>query len=92
MYIVYLIQHSLSGESYIGFTKNLENRIKSHNANNNIATKKEDGEWVLVYAEAYRSEHDARVRERKLKHHGSAKHGLMKRIKESFLQEIEDKK
>ena len=89
MFIVYLIQHSLSKEIYIGFTKNLEERIKSHNVNENFATKRDDGKWILVYAEAYRTEHDARVRENKLKHHGSAKQGLKKRIKESLL---EDKK
>ena len=86
MFIVYLIQHSLSGEMYIGFTKNLENRIKSHNANKNIATKKEEGTWILVYAEAYRSEHDARVRELKLKQHGSANHALKKRISNSVIE------
>jgi putative endonuclease len=86
MYIVYCIQHSLSLEMYIGFTTNLEQRLESHNGNRNRATKKDDGDWILVYAEAYRSEHDARVRELKLKQHGSAKHGLKKRIQASLLE------
>ena len=89
LYIVYFIQHSLSHEIYIGFTKNLTQRLKSHNSNQNTATKFHDGNWILVYAEAYRSESDARVRELKLKHHGSSKHGVMKRIVSSL---IEDKK
>ena len=41
---------------------------------------------LCIYAEAYRSEHDARVRESKLKHHGSAKHGLMRRIEHCILK------
>ena len=86
MYIVYIIQHSDSEEIYIGFTKNLNQRLKSHNSNMNIATKSHCGSWILVYAEAYRSESDARIREHKLKHHGSAKHGVMKRIIKSLIE------
>ena len=89
MYVVYVLQHSDSREFYIGFTKNLAQRVISHNNQANRATARSVGEWVLVYAEAYRSEHDARVRELKLKHHGNAKHGLFRRIKASI---IEDKK
>ena len=67
MFVVYIIQHSISKEIYIGFTKNLEKRIESHNSKNNRATKRTNGKWIIVYAEAYRKEHDARVRENKLK-------------------------
>ena len=86
MYIVYIIQHSNSHEIYFGFTKNLNQRLKSHNSNMNKATKRHDGSWSLVYAEAYRSESDARIRELKLKHHGSAKRGVMKRIVQSLIE------
>ena len=89
MYVIYFIQHSISHEIYIGFTKNLTQRLKSHNSNQNTATKSHDGSWILVYAEAYRSESDARIREQKLKHHGSAKRGVILRIVKSL---IEDKK
>lgn len=89
MFIVYLIQHSLTKEIYIGFTKNLGNRLNSHNSNSNKATRRERGKWILIYAEAYRNERDARVRENKLKQHGSAIQGLKKRIETSWL---EDKK
>ena len=86
MFVVYVIQHSRTGEVYIGFTKNLRGRIESHNLSMNRATRRVDGEWILIYAEAYRSEHDARVREKKLKHHGSAKHSLMRRINDSLIE------
>ena len=90
MYVVYVIQHSGSQEIYIGFTKNLNQRIASHNSHTNKATRRRDGaKWILVYAEAYRNESDAREREQHLKHHGSAKRGVMKRIMRSL---IEDKK
>lgn len=86
MFVVYLIQHSVSQEIYIGFTKNLEKRLESYNSNHNRATKRDSGEWILVYAEAYRIEHDARVRENKLKQHGSAIQGLKRRIKTSWIE------
>ena len=89
MYVIYILQHSLSLKTYIGFTKNLNQRLKSHNSNMNRATKRRDGRWILIYAEAYRSESDARIREHKLKRHGSAMHGVTKRIVKSL---IEDKK
>ena len=86
MYIVYVIQHTIGNDLYIGYTNNLENRLKSHNANLNRATKRKNGNWILIYAEAYRSTQDARRREKKLKQHGSSKHELMKRIAKSLIE------
>ena len=86
MYVVYVIQNTETYELYISFTKKLNQRIESHNARANRATTRLAGTWTLLYAETYRSEHDARVRESKLKHHGSAKHGLMRRIEHCILK------
>lgn len=88
MYIVYVLQNSRSHDFYIGYTTDLPKRIQSHNQKRNRATNRE-GKWKLIYAEAYRSKKDARIREKKLKHHGSALHGLKKRLVWSV---IEDKK
>ena len=41
---------------------------------------------TLVYAEAYSSKLDADQRESKLKHHGSSKHELKKRIQNCLLE------
>ena len=86
MYIVYIIQHSADKEIYIGFTTNLEKRLIAHNGKLNRSTRRKSGNWKLVYAEAYRSEKDARMREKKLKHHGSSKHELKKRIANSLIE------
>ena len=40
---------------------------------------------MLIYAEAYRDKRDAVLREHKLKHHGSGKHELLKRLSHSKL-------
>ncbi len=86
MYVVYVIQHSLTKKLYIGFTTNFAQRLKSHNGNFNRSTVRKNGKWILLYAEAYRSRQDATKRESKLKQHGSSKHELLKRISNSLLE------
>lgn len=58
---------------YIGYTSNLERRIREHRDRWKI-------KFVLVYYEAYDSEKLARERERKLKYYGSAWRALRQRI------------
>lgn len=85
MFYVYLLQNDISKETYIGFTGNIKQRIEQHNAGGKKFTTRNDGEWKLIYAEIYKSEKDARERERKLKHHGSGKHELIKRLRNTLL-------
>ncbi len=85
MQIVYIIQNDYSKEIYIRVTSNLKNRLKNHNSGGNKSTKRKDGKWILIYAEAFRNKEDAIFRESKLKHYGSAKRALYNRIKNSFL-------
>ncbi len=80
MYSVYVIQHTESRQFYIGRTNNLRKRIEQHNASRTKSTHRKSGEWVLVYAEAYRSKEDSVKRETRLKDHGRAKQELLKRI------------
>ena len=88
MWIVYVIQHSISNEIYVGATNNFKNRLERHNKGQATYTKRESGKWDLVYAEAYRDKQDAFERESKLKYHGSAKHELKKRIKRSLTPKV----
>lgn len=85
MFAMYVIQHTVSKEKYVGYTKDLKARLLQHNARENKSTIRNDGEWKYIYAELYRSEKDARAREMKLKQHGSAKHKLFQRISNSQL-------
>ena len=78
MYYTYFLQDKISYEIYIGFSTDLEQRMKKHLAKNK--------NQILIYYEAYRSEKDARERERKLKHHGTSLANLKRRIHHSFLQ------
>ena len=87
MHIVYILEHSDTQQFYIGYTTDLKRRIRDHNARGKKFTTRKNGQWILVYAEAYRGEHDARERERKLKIYGSAMYSLLKRLKNSRLSQ-----
>ena len=89
MYKVYVIQNNHSFEMYIGRTNDLERRLSEHNAGQQEATRRKSGEWVLIYAEAYRDKKDAIQRELRLKNHGRAKQELYKRIPNSLLSNPE---
>ena len=86
MHYIYLIQNDVSGEIYIGYTTDLEDRIKTHNARGKKFTTRNNGEWKYVYVELYRSKKDALERERKLKRHAKGKHELFKRLKYSLFE------
>jgi putative endonuclease len=86
MYILYLIQHTTTYQIYIGITNNLKRRLLEHNKGGTCSTKRKSGEWILIYAEAYRNKSDVVEREQKLKQRGSAIHKLKKRIQGSFLE------
>ena len=75
MYYVYIIWNKVKRSPYIGFTNNLEQRLKQHKFTKDIE---------LVYYEAYKYEEEARQRERKLKMYGSAWRGLKQRLQISF--------
>jgi putative endonuclease len=85
MHTVYVIQNDVSKEIYIGYTTDLKARLKTHNARGAKHTTRNAGTWKLVYLEMYRNKSDARAREHRLKHHGSGKHELLKRLKNSVL-------
>ena len=73
MYYVYLLKNRKFGTTYIGYTNNLKRRLKEHVA------KIPD----LVYYEAFKSEKDARKRERMLKQ-GQTVRRLKERLFESL--------
>jgi len=74
MYYAYVIRNRLTRETYIGYTDDLKRRIKEHKGK----------QPELIYYEAYKSEKDARARERKLKQRGQGVRWLKERIKHSL--------
>ena len=87
MYVVYILEHSVTKQLYVGYTINLKRRVCEHNTRGHKYTTRKTGQWILVYAEAYRDTHDARERELKLKIHGSAMNSLLKRLMRSRLSQ-----
>lgn len=77
MYYVYVLRNPLNGDPYIGYSADLRQRVRQHE-------QSEHPGWELVYYEAFLSQADARDRERKLKHHGSAWRELRQRIAASL--------
>ena len=73
---VYVLANRRTKRIYIGFSKNLRQRLASH--------QRRDPDWQLAYYEAYASEAEARQRERDLKQYGSALGHLKGRIKKSL--------
>ena len=73
---VYILKNKETGELYYGYTNNLERRLSEHN-------KKKDC-WEVIYYEAYKSEIDARTRERRLKQYAQALTALKSRLKNSL--------
>ena len=84
MFYVYIIQNDISHELYIGYTNNLKRRVTEHNGDSKKYTTRDLGAWKVVYYEAFRSQADAKLREVKLKQHGSSKRELYKRISQSL--------
>ena len=75
MYYVYMVRSKKTKELYYGYTTNLKRRLSEHNQKQS---------WELIYYEAYKSELDARSRERRLKQYAQALTALKGRLKESL--------
>jgi len=64
--IVYVLESNSNGSRYVGMTKNLETRLKEHNAAKMRFTKP-FVPWKIVYQENIESRVEARKREKYLK-------------------------
>ena len=65
-YVIYAIKSSVDNRIYVGFTENLEKRIKEHNQGRTKSTKG-FRPWFLIYNENVETRIEARKREKYLK-------------------------
>lgn len=79
MYYTYLLKSKKDGNLYIGYTSNLEERLKKHNDGEVVSTR-ERRPLEFIYYEAYSSRSDATKREKNLKLFSKAYYGLKKRL------------
>ena len=81
-YYVYVLESLKNLQFYIGYTVDLNKRLKEHNRGLNISTRPYTP-WRIIFFEAYRNKEDARRREGYLKTSQGAR--LLKRmLKEYF--------
>ena len=66
MYYFYILFSPGRNRYYIGYSGNLEERIKKHNTNHKGFTGK-TGDWKIVYSEKYLTKSEAYARERQVK-------------------------
>lgn len=67
MFTVYVLKSLKNGKRYIGFTsKSSEKRLSEHNSGSNTFTR-QNGPFVLIYTEEYRTKIEAMQREKFLK-------------------------
>lgn len=83
MFYIYVLKSIKDKDLYIRFTKDLKRRVKEHN-DGLISSTKLRKPLELIYCEGYKSEKDARKRERNLKLHSKAFVQLKKRIMDSL--------
>ncbi len=77
MYYVYILK--ANNKLYIGYSNNLKRRLSEHHKGKVYSTRRVDN-LELIYYESYNDIDLAKNREKKLKQHGSAYQGLLKRL------------
>src|SRR3989344_3001280 len=66
MYYTYILKSKKDNQYYIGYTNDLDSRLKLHNANTVQATKGL-GPWEIFHSEQFQTEKEAVNRERQIK-------------------------
>jgi putative endonuclease len=79
MFYVYVLQSLKDGTTYIGYTEDVETRLKLHNAGKTKSIKHKLP-FRLVHTEEFISKTDARKRELQLKNNSWVKEQLYKQI------------
>jgi putative endonuclease len=75
VYYVYVILNEIKDKIYIGYTGDIDQRLKRHNGllptKQRSYTKINNGNWKIAYKESYNTKTEALRREKYLKsHHG----------------------
>ncbi len=68
-YFVYILKcvSSVKKKTYVGYTKNLQNRLNKHNSNKGAKFTK-GNKWIIIYKKKFLSQSKAMSYEYKLKH------------------------
>jgi len=66
MYHTYILKSKKNNQYYIGYTSDLDVRLKLHN-NNKVSATKNLGPWEIFHKEEFQTEQEAIHRERQIK-------------------------
>ena len=66
MYKVYILRSGKTGKYYVGYTANIEQRLRYHNAGKNISTKP-GIPWEICRVENFLTKQEAWLREKQIK-------------------------
>ena len=83
MFKVYILYSCKIDRYYIGYTSNLEERIRKHNQKHKKGVTQKSNDWIVVYSENFKDKASAMKREKQIKSWKSRK------IIESLISEKE---
>ena len=63
MYYIYVLKSEKYKKSYVGFSNNVNQRLKEHNAGKSIYTRRYKP-WIVIYKEEFKTEKEAIEREK----------------------------
>lgn len=67
---IYILQSEKNGKYYIGYTSNVDERLKTHNQKMVRATKS-GAPWKIIHTEEFQNRQEAYRRERQIKRYKS---------------------
>ncbi|OGD70867.1 hypothetical protein A3A84_00610 [Candidatus Collierbacteria bacterium RIFCSPLOWO2_01_FULL_50_23] len=76
---IYILQSEVDGTFYVGYTADVEKRLKQHNAGRSTYTNKHRP-YRLIYTETFIAKMDAKNRERYIKKYGNIRGFLKSRV------------
>ena len=66
MFYAYILYSEVRSKYYVGYTSNLEERLKKHNTNHSGFTG-HTGDWQIVWVQSFTEKSDAVKREKQIK-------------------------
>ena len=83
MFYVYVLKGLVKNRYYIGYTNDINSRLRKHN-NGDVRSTRKFRPWMLLGFEVYEKRNEARWREYELKNHGTKRSRLIKSLEESI--------
>ena len=77
MFYVYILKSLMNNRYYLGYTNDINSRLREHN-NGDVRSTRKFRPWMLLGFEVYEKCNEARWREHELKNHGTKRKTFIK--------------